>query len=343
MKNPQDKIGETADPCAKKKPFLQSFTAVAVLLIAGLIGAKACAEGHPGFLAILFPMVLLVFLFIYRPGVFRRGIGRAVLILLMVFVITGSVISLVGITAKITKRAAAKHDAAADVQKRLRRANGNAPLRCCRISPKAEARTVLLQINLPAGQNWDIGALSEIPFPCSVVVNGGIKTMPDLEKSQVEGLALYSAGQEWVHDGGDLTKFRRLKSLTLGKIAMEEFRKLQLPPGLKSLSLDFKGDAELDLACLSRLEDLEDLCIGSFDGSLKLKIPDAGLPRLSTLVLSGNCTGFENLVKKGRLKRLVFQNMKIPADLLLMPEYAKIKTVILRETVLVPNAKTAPR
>ncbi|MBQ9501640.1 MAG: hypothetical protein IJU70_05745 [Lentisphaeria bacterium] len=339
MKNPQDRIGETAGPYAKKKPFLQSFTAAAVLLIACLVGAKACAEGRPGFLAILFPLVLFLFFFIRRPdligGFLRRGIGRTVLILLTVFVIAASVISLIGI--------AAKHDVAADVEKHLRSANGNAPLRCRRTGRKTKGRTVLLQIDLPAGQNWDIGALSEVSVPCSVVVNGGIKAMPDLEKSPVEDLALYSAGQEWAHGGGDLTKFRRLKSLTIGKIGMEEFRKLRLPPGLKFLSLDFKGDAELDLACLSNLEDLEDLCIGSFDGSLKLKIPDAGLPRLSTLVLSGNCTGYGKLVKTTRLKRLVFQNMKVPAALLTAPEYAKIKTVIFRETTVVPDAKTAPR
>ena len=238
------------------------------------------------------------------------------------------------VLAAVWSVAQTKDDVAADVRKRLRRDNGNAAIRCCEVKSGARRGPVLLQIDLPAGRSCDIKSLSEIPVPFSVVIKGDIKEMPDFANTPIVDLSLYSSGQAWIRRGGDLSEFRHLKSLTLGKIGMEELLKLKLPAGLQSFSADFTGDAELDLAFFAGAEKLENLSLGSFDGTLKLQVPETGLPQISTLLLFGNCTGYEKLVKTVPLKRLIFQSMKIPHRFLRTPEVARIDRLILKDSAV---------
>ena len=250
------------------------------------------------------------------------------------FSISVVVLAAAAILAAVWSVMRTRDDVAADTRKRLRRDNGNAAIRCCGGKLETRRGPVLLQIDLPAGRFCDIKSLSEIPVPFSVVIKGDIKAMPDFANTPIVDLTLYSSGQAWIRRGGNLSKFRHLKSLTLGKIGMEELLKLKLPAGLQFFSADFTGDAELDLAFFAGAEKLETLSVGSFDGTLKLQVPETGLPQISTLILFGNCTGYEKLVKTAPLKQLVFQSMKIPHRFLLTPEVARIDRLILKDSAV---------
>lgn len=107
MKFAPEKTDRASCPRAGKRPFLQTFTTAAVFLIVCLFGIKACMDGHPGVLAVLAGMLLLVvFLIVCRKSSgsgFLRSIGTAALILLTVFTIAASVVNLIGILAKVLR------------------------------------------------------------------------------------------------------------------------------------------------------------------------------------------------------------------------------------------------
>ena len=107
MKFAPEKTDRASCPRAGKRPFLQTFTTAAVFLITCLVGVKACVDGRPEFPAVLFgEFLLVVFLIVRRPGSggrFLRSIGTAALVLLTVFTIAASVVSLIGILKKILR------------------------------------------------------------------------------------------------------------------------------------------------------------------------------------------------------------------------------------------------